>query len=1366
MAEASSTSQHKYLDDFYQSVLSKEPAVRLECFPSLENYLSDVNTSLECGDLTGFIDGLYRWIEGSNARIAGNGLRILELFLDRLDSNEFASYLDKVVSITVDRLGDAKDQVRETASNLLMKLMVSYAPQRIWDLMQPLSFDHKQYRVKDESQRLLIRSLNEFGSSTIQLNKLVPLICKLISDSNGTVRQQATDTLVEIYRHVGEKVRGDIAKRDIPEAKLKQLYEKFDDVLASGRMITKAADLTDDGREKRIKARIEEKKPSHLQMVPITDMFLASKPPRAQSAAKSRRGSDSSTVSSRSRPSSSIPTRTTTTSLSSAAAASGAVDEAIFEDAFNSSVDIMFSSGKDVENQLLNIRDTLADTNNDWEKRVDALKRLRSLVSSGGDQYDEFFRNLRQLDLPLATTVRDLRSQIVREACITLAYMSVRLTNRFERTAEGVIPVMINLLQNSAKIIATSGSVGMRYIVTNTQSSKLAPLILAGIESKSKEIRRQTYELLVIMLSNWDFSFLEKHGQLIHNGIKKGLSDADGEARINARKAFGFFREHFPALADALLASIDASKKKALLGEMSNASSTQSLASVGSSRMRTAKDAPPRQVRTGISDKQNTSASISRSSSANELAMRQKHAASKTLSSLNTSSSQPKTNRHELLLQSSKTTKTSSVTPTSSKIASQSQPGSRSTSPHSFRSSHHLASSLRTPTNARSRIPTGSNGGSRISSRESSPSRPRSYGYRGPGSDYGGRMGSSLHGDSGDDASETSSICSERAYEDIPDVLRRISSNEWAERKEGLASLYHMVRSGRVLNPPELKLLTELLTKRFYDPNSQVFAAFLDVLPDFIIAYKRELNDWLYVLLTRLLIRLGSSDILDSVFKKLKQCLSIVNSSFDVHAQFVALIRFINDNSSAPSIKVKEIMLRYFQQIIQHMEPVDITNNTDIRITLSKIINWSGEPKSAEMRKAAQAVILALHNLNRPEFNLMLMALPQNCQDVVAKVIRSANDMQSSTYSQLDNKYDFFQRSSLSGLTSPMTTSIHSEVQSPSYASDMRILMENMQALNVNNHQEDLLINSASLKDKEHRSMIPVRPYMSKSYRSNSSQNQMTESSDGIYETPDRPAAINIALNLANTLTLPKEQRQHGLRCVLKFAKLNDPETWDLAFSKTLNTLTQILDNTQDEVIFKVYSLRIIRELLIHHTNLFMNYIELTIFRILKAQSENESDIIRAAEQTAQAAAEYLPAESNVRVLKPIIEQAKYPMNQSAIAMLQKAIEFMNKEACLDLMSEMIPPLLSAWDAHSHNLTSGASSWDHETSSVRKAAVFCLVAIYMVVGDALRIHLHKLSPSKVKLLNVYISKAQQQTASAINKPEEVAATNGTNHTTS
>jgi hypothetical protein len=76
---------------------------------------------------------------------------------------------------------------------------------------------------------------------------------------------------------------------------------------------------------------------------------------------------------------------------------------------------------------------------------------------------------------------------------------------------------------------------------------------------------RHTYELLVTMLSQWDFVYLEKHGQLIHDLIKKGLSDADADARSLARKSFGLFREQFSSLADALLTSLDAAKKKTLI---------------------------------------------------------------------------------------------------------------------------------------------------------------------------------------------------------------------------------------------------------------------------------------------------------------------------------------------------------------------------------------------------------------------------------------------------------------------------------------------------------------------------------------------------------------------------------------------------------------------------------------------------------------------------------------------------------------------------------------------------------------------------------------------------------------------------------
>ena len=111
MADTSITKKNKSLDEFYPNVLSKEPSVRLECFSSLENYLSDRNHPIYCENLPGFIDAVLKWVEGSNYRVRSpsinhphphsfqfqisyNGLRVLELFTQRLDSHELENYLD------------------------------------------------------------------------------------------------------------------------------------------------------------------------------------------------------------------------------------------------------------------------------------------------------------------------------------------------------------------------------------------------------------------------------------------------------------------------------------------------------------------------------------------------------------------------------------------------------------------------------------------------------------------------------------------------------------------------------------------------------------------------------------------------------------------------------------------------------------------------------------------------------------------------------------------------------------------------------------------------------------------------------------------------------------------------------------------------------------------------------------------------------------------------------------------------------------------------------------------------------------------------------------------------------------------------
>jgi len=111
--------------------------------------------------------------------------------------------------------------------------------------------------------------------------------------------------------------------------------------------------------------------------------------------------------------------------------------------------------------------------------------------------------------------------------------------------------------------------------------------------------------------------------------------------------------------------------------------------------------------------------------------------------------------------------------------------------------------------------------------------------------------------------------------------------------------------------------------------------------------------------------------------------------------------------------------------------------------------------------------------------------------------------------------------------------------------------------------------------------------------------------------------------------------------------------------------------------------------------------------------------------------ASVLPPDVVFRVLNPIIKTGDYPVNQAAIKMLTKAAEHPgNGELVQQYLPDIMPGLLK--------------SYDNVESSVRKAAVFCMVALHQTVGDDLQPHLEGLNGSKLKLLNLYIKRAQAQ----------------------
>lgn len=75
------------------------------------------------------------------------------------------------------------------------------------------------------------------------------------------------------------------------------------------------------------------------------------------------------------------------------------------------------------------------------------------MIIAGAVDYEDFHTQLRNLELALQTSVKDLRSQVVREACITISYLSQTLNNKFDHTAEFLLSNIINLIQNSAKVL-------------------------------------------------------------------------------------------------------------------------------------------------------------------------------------------------------------------------------------------------------------------------------------------------------------------------------------------------------------------------------------------------------------------------------------------------------------------------------------------------------------------------------------------------------------------------------------------------------------------------------------------------------------------------------------------------------------------------------------------------------------------------------------------------------------------------------------------------------------------------------------------------------------------------------------------------
>ncbi|XP_066409641.1 CLIP-associating protein 1 isoform X6 [Molothrus aeneus] len=1429
-------------------VLQKDVGKRLQVGQELIDYFSDKQKSADLEHdqtmLDKMVDGLATsWVNSSNYKVVLLGIDIISALVSRLQ-DRFKAQIGTVLPSLLDRLGDSKDSVREQDQTLLLKIMEQAAnPQYVWDRMLG-GFKHKNFRTREGICLCLIATLNASGAQSLTLSKIVPHICNLLGDPNSQVRDAAINSLVEIYRHVGERVRADLSKKGLPQSRLNVIFTKFDEVQKSGNMVQTSVDKIFDDEDS-----VDGNRPSS-----------ASSSTSSKAPANSRRVGMGTTRRLGSAPLGS--------KSSTAKEGAGAVDEEDFIKAFEDVPTVQIYSSRDLEESINKIREILSDDKHDWEQRVSALKKIRSLLLAGAAEYDNFFQHLRLLDGAFKLSAKDLRSQVVREACITLGHLSSVLGNKFDHGAEAIMPTIFNLIPNSAKVMATSGVVAVRLIIRHTHIPRLIPIITSNCTSKSVAVRRRCFEFLDLLLQEWQTHSLERHISVLAETIKKGIHDADSEARIEARKCYWGFHSHFSREAEHLYHTLESSYQKALQSHLKNSDSIVSLPqsdrSSSSSQESLNRPLSAKRSPTGsttsrastVSTKSvSTPGSLQRSRSdvdVNAAASAKSKVTSAGASTPFSSAaalppgSYASLGRIRTRRQSSGSATSVTSTPADTrgrsraKVVSQSQPGSRSSSPGKLLGSSY--GGLSSGTSRVQAVPSSSEKRSKIPrsqgcSRETSPNR---IGLDRFGLGQPGRMPASVNAMrvlststdleaavadalkkpvrrryepygmySDDDAnSDASSACSERSYgsrnggiphylrqtEDVAEVLNHCASSNWSERKEGLIGLQNLLKSQRTLSRVELKRLCEIFTRMFADPHSKrVFSMFLETLVDFIIIHKDDLQDWLFVLLTQLLKKMGA-DLLGSVQAKVQKALDVTRDSFPFDQQFNILMRFIVDQTQTPNLKVKVAILKYIESLARQMDPTDFVNSSETRLAVSRIITWTTEPKSSDVRKAAQIVLISLFELNTPEFTMLLGALPKTFQDGATKLLHnhlknSSNTSVGSPSNTLGRTPSRHSSSRTSPLTSPTNCSHGGlspsmldydteNLNSDEIYSSLRGVTEAIEKFSFRS-QEDLnepikrdgkkdcdivsrdgglalpsgdvrgsgdMVEGGRMALDNKTSLLNTQPprafsgprareYNPYPYADTINTYDKTALKEAVFDDDmdqlrdvpiDHSDLVADLLKELSNHNERVEERKGALLELLKITREDNLGVWEEHFKTILLLLLETLGDKDHSI--RALALRVLREILRNQPARFKNYAELTIMKTLEAHKDSHKEVVRAAEEAASTLASSIHPEQCIKVLCPIIQTADYPINLAAIKMQTKVIERISKESLHQLLPDIIPGLLQGYD--------------NTESSVRKASVFCLVAIYSVIGEELKPHLAQLTGSKMKLLNLYIKRAQ------------------------
>lgn len=199
--------------------------------------------------------------------------------------------------------------------------------------------------------KLFILFSFRYGTQNLSVKTYIQPIVELLSDPTPSVRDAANQALVEVYKHVGDKLRQDLRKKNVPPNKLAVLEQKFDEVKSDNLLLPSAVTAA---------------------AAPSSNAYGSTDDPDACLMPRPNRVIMKRSPSAR-RPIVETMTATSISQNGSDANSAGAVSVAVFEMSFENVPKLTIFSQRDIDDNVKNIIKIIGDKSMDWEKRVDAV---------------------------------------------------------------------------------------------------------------------------------------------------------------------------------------------------------------------------------------------------------------------------------------------------------------------------------------------------------------------------------------------------------------------------------------------------------------------------------------------------------------------------------------------------------------------------------------------------------------------------------------------------------------------------------------------------------------------------------------------------------------------------------------------------------------------------------------------------------------------------------------------------------------------------------------------------------------------------------------------------------------------------------